>query len=248
MTRGPLMLLGSGEFTSAMDAIDAELLERLPGRASVAIVPTAAGEEDTPPRWAQMGSDHFRALGAEPVPVMVLDRADAEDARWRDAVATVDWIYFSGGSPGYVVATLAGTPFWSAVLARHASGAILAGSSGGAMMLGETTLVPLARGPDGLPTKATTRAALGLLPGIIVAPHFDILPPARLARWIEAWPAGHRLLGIDEDTAVIENSGRWTARGRGRVVIGTSFEDGMTTYHDGGLVDLAPSVLRTLDA
>lgn len=248
MSRGRLVLLGSGEFTTAMNEIDGELLARLPKSATVAIVPTAAGEEDTPPRWAQMGSDHFRALGAEPVPVMVLNRSDAEDAKWRDAIARVDWIYFSGGSPGYVVATLTGTPFWSAVLARHAAGAILAGSSGGAMMLGATTLVPLARGADGLPTKATTRAALGLLPGIIVAPHFDILPPARIARWIEAWPSGHRLLGIDEDTAVIEDGGRWTARGRGRVVLATSLQDGMTSYRDGAAVDLAPSVLRTLDA
>jgi len=243
-----MMLCGSGEFTSSMDAIDGELLARGRRRPRVAIVPTAAGEEDTPPRWIEMGSEHFRALGAEPVAVMVLARADAHDARWREVIADVDWIYFSGGSPGYVVATLERTPFWSAVMSRHADGAILAGSSGGAMMLGETTLVPLARGPDGLPTRATTRPALGLLRGIIVAPHFDILPPARLARWVEAWPEQHQILGIDEDTAIIEDDGRWTARGRGRVVIGPSF-DQTTTYRDGAIVDaLAPSVLRTLDA
>ena len=240
-----MMLCGSGEFTSTMDAIDGELLARLRPHAKVAIVPTAAGQEDTPPRWIEKGSAHFHALGAEPVAILVLDRADAHDARWRDAIADVDWIYFSGGSPGYVVETLERTPFWAAILSRHAAGAILAGSSGGAMMLGGTTLVPTARGPDGLPTQATTRAALGLLPGVIVAPHFDILPPARLSRWITTWPDHHQLLGIDEDTAVIEDGGRWTARGRGRVVIGPSLDE-TTAYRDGTLVDtLAPSVLPT---
>ncbi len=47
----------------------------------------------------------------------------------RDAIAGVDWIYFSGGDPGHIVATLVGSPFWAAVLARHSAGAILAGSS-----------------------------------------------------------------------------------------------------------------------
>ena len=246
--RGTLVLLGSGEFTPAMDAIDGELLGTLRPRAKVAVVPTAAGQEDTPPKWIQMGTDHFRALGAEPVGVSVLTRADAHDAQWRERIADADWIYFSGGSPGYVVETLVGTPFWSAVVARHAAGAILAGSSGGAMMLGGTTLVPTKLGPDGLPTAATTRTALGLLPGVIVAPHFDILPPSRLARWVSAWPAGHLLLGIDEDTAVIENGGGWIARGRGRVVVGPSFE-ATTDFRDGAAVtSLAPSVLPKLDA
>ena len=248
MKRGPLVLLGSGEFTSSMDAIDAELLSSFGKKPKVAVVPTAAGQEDTPPHWIEMGSDHFRALGAEPVPVSVLDRLDAMDPVWSERIGDVDWIYFSGGSPGYVVETLIGTPFWAAVVARHRAGAILAGSSGGAMMLGGTTLVPLARGPDGMPTKATTRTALGLLPGVIVAPHFDILPPARIARWVDAWPTDHLLLGIDEDTAVIENGGGWTARGRGRVVVGRTFED-TTTFRDGASVtSLAPSVLPKLDA
>ena len=42
-----MMLCGSGEFTSAMDAIDGALLARLRPHARVAIVPTAAGQEDT---------------------------------------------------------------------------------------------------------------------------------------------------------------------------------------------------------
>ena len=246
--RGTLALLGSGEFTPAMDGIDRELLDTLGARPKVAIVPTAAGQEDTPPKWIQMGSDHFRALGAEPVGIRVLTRDDAHDAEWREKIRDVDWIYFSGGNPGYVVETLTGTPFWSAVVARHAAGAILAGSSGGAMMLGGTTLVPTKLGADGLPTAAKTRSALGLLPGVIVAPHFDILPPARFKRWVDAWPSSHLLLGIDEDTAVIENGDGWKARGRGRVVTGPSFDD-TVTFRDGAVVtSLAPSVLPKLDA
>ena len=236
MTRGRLVLAGSGEFTAAMAEVDRELLATLRPHARVAIVPTAAGREDTPTRWAAMGSEHFRALGAEPLPVMVLTRDDALAARWTNAIADADWIYFSGGDPGHLVETLAGSPFWAAVLARHEAGAILAGSSAGAMMLGETTFVPLARGPDGYPTKMRVRPAMGLVPKVIVVPHFDILPRRLLGLWSELWPEGHRMLGIDEDTALIRDDGRWSVRGSGRARLFRSLDDG-DAYPSGASVD-----------
>lgn len=214
-----IVLCGSGEFTPAMADVDREILAGLRPRARVAIVPTAAGLEETPTMWARMGSEHFRALGAEPVPIMVVDRAGAEDPRNSDAIADVDWVYLSGGNPGHLVASLAGTPFWSAVLARLREGAILAGSSAGAMALGETTFVPLGRGPDGLPTDVTSRPAFAVVPGVIVAPHFDILPEAILTLWDRLVPRGHRLLGIDEDTALVGSEHGWSVRGRGRVLV-----------------------------
>ena len=231
------MLAGSGEFTAAMNEIDAGLLATLGDRPRVVVVPTAAGLEDTPPTWARKGIDHFTALGAEPVAAMVLDRGDAHDPRWVEAVARADWIYFSGGNPGYLVETLEGTPFWSAVLARLKDGAILAGSSAGAMMLGQTTFVPTARGPDGFPTEMRTRAATGLVPNVIVVPHFDILPRRLLEMWTALWPAGHRMLGIDEDTAIVQDDGAWTVRGKGRAMVFRTLGDG-DTYADGARLDL----------
>ena len=219
MSRGTLVLLGSGEFTPAMDDVDRGLLETLPRNARVAIVPTAAGLEDTPPWWIERGSEHFRALGAEPVPVLVLNKRDAQDPKWSDLVASADWIYFSGGDPGHLVESIEGTSFWSAVLARHRAGALLAGSSGGAMMMGQTTFVPSDRGPDGFPRTVTTRPAMGLVKDVVVAPHFDILPERLLAQWTKVVPAGHRLLGIDEDTALVQRDGSWDVKGRGRVLV-----------------------------
>ncbi len=217
MTVGRLVLAGSGEFTPAMNDVDRELLATLRPHARVAIIPTAAGLEDTPPQWTAKGRAHFSALGAEPIAVMVLNKDDAHEPKWRDAIADADWIYFSGGDPGHIVATLDGSPFWEAVLERHNAGAILAGSSAGAMMFGESTFVPTARGPDGFPIKMTVRAALGLVPGVIVAPHFDILPKRLVDMWASLVPPGHRLLGIDEDTALIRSNPTWVVRGRGRV-------------------------------
>lgn len=227
MTRGPLVLCGSGEFTRAMDDVDRMILAEIRARrARVAIVPTAAGLEDTPKAWVEMGVAHFADLGAEATGVMVLDRDDAEDPRQCASIADADWIYFSGGKPGHVVETLLGTPFWSAVLARHRGGAVLAGSSAGAMMLGSSTFhFPDGLAENGLPRRVAVRDALGMLPGILVAPHFDAVPVEWWQSSADIWPASHRMLGIDEDTAVVERADGWLVAGKGRALVFRSLDD-----------------------
>jgi cyanophycinase len=227
MTRGPLVLCGSGEFTRAMSEVDRAILAEIGSRrARVAIVPTAAGLEDTPRSWIEMGVAHFSELGADAAGVMVLNRADAEDPRHAEAVAGADWIYFSGGKPDHVVDSLSGTPFWSAVLARHRAGAVLAGSSAGAMMLGSRTFhFPDGLDETGLPRRVAVRDALGLLPGVFVAPHFDAVPLDLWRKWIHTWPEGHRMLGIDEDTGIVERADGWHVVGKGRAMVFRSLDD-----------------------
>jgi cyanophycinase len=226
--RGPLILLGSGEFTPAMDDLDREVLAGIQKpRARVAIVPTASGLEDTPRAWADLATAHFTALGADVVQVMVLRRDDARERRWIEALRDVDWVYFSGGRPQHAISVLTATPFWDEVLRLHRSGAVLAGSSAGAMMLGEKSYAPDDFDAAGLPQSVSIRDGLGVLGGHFVIPHFDLLaqlPPERVQAWIAAWPRGLRGIGIDEDTAVVEGVDGWTVRGRGRAVTMTSFE------------------------
>jgi cyanophycinase len=228
VTRGQLILVGSGEFTPAMDDLDREILAGIPkSRARVAIVPTASGLEDTPETWAELGKTHFAALGAETVPVMVLRRDDAWERRWSDALANVDWVYFSGGRPQHAISVLAGTPFWDEVVRRHRSGAVLAGASAGAMMFGQKSYTPDDFDAAGFPQRVSVRDGLGVLGGHFVIPHFDLLarfPRERVQAWIAAWPEGFRGIGIDEDTAVVEGAHGWTVRGRGRAVTMTSFD------------------------
>jgi cyanophycinase len=219
VSRGAIVLAGSGEFTPAMRDVDAGLLATLRPGARVAIVPTAAGLEDTPPTWIAKGIEHFRGLGAEPFGVPVLTRTDANDSRWREAIADADWIYFSGGDPGHITSTLDGSRFWNAVLERNRAGAILAGSSGGAMLMGQHTFVFSARGPDGFPTGIGLRPAMGIVRDVIIAPHFDIIPERLVREWEAIVPAGQRLLGIDEDTALVQHNGSWDVRGKGKVTL-----------------------------
>ena len=69
------------------------------------------------------------------------------------------------------------------------------------------------------------RAAMGLVRDVVVAPHFDILPEPLLRQWSGLVPPGHRLLGIDEDTALVQRDGAWDVRGRGRVLVFRTLED-----------------------
>lgn len=227
MTRGRLVLCGSGEFTPAMADVDRAILADIGARrARVAVVPTAAGQEDTPRDWIEKGTTHFERLGADVIAVMVLDRRNAEDPRHSESIADADWIYFSGGKPGYVVETLAGTPFWSAVVARLRAGAVLAGASAGAMMLGSRTFhFPDGIAETGLPRRVAIRDALGLLPGVLVAPHFDAVPSEFWRAWAHLWQDGHRMLGIDEDTAIVERGDEWSVVGKGCATVFRSLDD-----------------------
>src|SRR5919202_7053322 len=84
---GPIALVGSGEFLPQMEAVDAGLLAGRPSRA--VFLPTAAGPEG-PERvdyWLRLGTDHYRRLGVEPVPLAVLDRPGADDPALAAQVA-----------------------------------------------------------------------------------------------------------------------------------------------------------------
>jgi cyanophycinase len=90
---GPIALVGSGEFLPGMEAVDAALLAGRPARA--VFLPTAAAPEgpETVERWLTLGTDHYRRLGVEPIPLAVLDRGDADDPTLASQVAGAGLVY-----------------------------------------------------------------------------------------------------------------------------------------------------------
>lgn len=216
---GPIALVGSGEFLPAMSAVDADLLASTGRtRPRVAILPTASWPdgEDVFQRWAAMGVEHFRELGAEVEPVLVRDRFDADDAAHVQAIGEADLVYLSGGKPGHLSAALVGSPVGDAIVAAHRRGAILAGCSAGAMTL-------VGRHFDfrrrRLFWPVRWRRGLDLVPGATVIPHYDAFPEPMSAMLALQAPRGVTTLGIDEDTALIGRDGSWQVQGRGRVTV-----------------------------
>lgn len=217
---GLIALVGSGEFTPAMDEVDRGLLAAT-GRVhpTVAIVPTASWPDGEAvfQRWADQGEAHFAALGAAPVPVLIHDRATAGDPVAAGAIASADLIYFSGGKPGHLLDALLDTAAGAALREAHARGAVIAGCSAGAMVLGGHQL--RIGGRSFLQLPVTWQDSLGLVPGIVVMPHYDAMPEAMLAPAMLAAPKDSLVVGIDEETALVGRDRTWQVQGRGRVTV-----------------------------
>lgn len=243
---GAIALVGSGEYLPQMQEIDQFLLSTFGAAAArVALLPTASGLElGMPERWNMLGVEHFRALGVDVTPVTLINSADAQDPQLVAALGGADLYYFSGGNPEYLIETLRGTPAWEAIDRSYRQGAVLAGCSAGAMMLGSYTLsvrsVMRGQEPRWLP-------AMAVVPGIVVMPHFDRVADfagQEMFRAILASaPENATLVGVDEDTALVRAvfegaATSWRVLGRQTVSVFDG-EGGRTIYRPGDPVPLA---------
>ena len=212
-TAGPVALVGSGEFLDAMVEVDAELLA---GRAQrVVFLPTAAAEEgaERVRYWIELGRAHYAAMGVEALPLKVLDREDAECPELASQVAGAGLVYLSGGNPGFLAYTLAGTAVWQAILEAWNAGAALAGCSAGACAL--TRIADDFRQPGRF-----AGDGLGVVPEFVVLPHFDRIEhwaPGLVDRMRARVPLGAVLIGIDENTALVGNNANFTVWGQNSV-------------------------------
>ena len=204
---GRIALVGGDEFRASCAGMDAELLAAT-GVATprVVVVPTAAAME-RPELAAANGARHFNALGADAAPLMVLTADDANDEALVAAADAADVVYLTGGNPAYLMGALAGSRMAAALRAALARGAIVAGSSAGAMALGER-----------MRFRGEWSAGLGLARGIAVLPHHERSDPERVAAELAgALPAGVTALGIDGATGCISEGDGWRALGAGAV-------------------------------
>lgn len=230
-----IALLGSGEFEPWARAVDEWCAQRASAPSErVLIVPTASAPEgeDVFQRWGTMGLAHYRALGLAPEVVPLRARADANDPAIVEAVTGARIVFFSGGNPGYLAETLAGTPFWEAVLSAIADGTAIGGCSAGASFLGN--LAPFIAN-DMLDRWVP---GLGVLARAFVMPHFDALDgyfDGLRGLMLRARPVGSVALGIDENTALFGDGETWQVIGAGAAWAGDGSEDEpeLTPTHDG---------------
>ncbi|MCA1833609.1 MAG: Type 1 glutamine amidotransferase-like domain-containing protein [Actinomycetota bacterium] len=207
-------LVGSGEFTPAMEDIDREILSSLPRDPHVVILPTAAAGED-PHDWATRGVEHFQRLGARASGLMVLNWAHADDPEFAAALESADLCYISGGKPARLLSALEGSALFRSMLILRRNGGWIVGSSAGAMVLGDWTLVHAPGSGHGTPTMWTI--GLGILQGMAVVPHYDLWEEADgLAEEIES---SCTVFGIAEDTAVLLDEGHGRVLGATRSCI-----------------------------
>lgn len=209
---GYLLLAGGAEFTGGMAAPDRLALRRAGGpTARLRVIPAAAAPDHNDKRAGHNAVRWFRGLGARDVDVVPLtNRAGAENATVASELERARLIYLLGGFTHYLGQTLAGSASARALRAAHQAGAVIAGSSAGAMVL-------CAQYFD--PQEGELRAGLGFVPRACFIPHHDTFGrswPERLApRLPEAV-----LIGVDEQTAMLDDgAGRWEVAGPGAVTL-----------------------------
>ena len=210
---GPLALVGGREWREGC-TFDADLLAASGGR-EVLVLPTAAAYEH-PDRAVQNATSWFATLGATVRGLMVVSRADAEEEANAAVVRDARFIYLSGGSPLHLRSVLKQSVVWQAVEDAWRSGAVVAGSSAGAMVLGDPMVDP--RG-------GAFTLGLGLIEQLAVLPDAADWSHERLRRTISLTDKGVPLLVLDERTAAIRApGGGWSVSGAGRAEVHVSGE------------------------
>ena len=205
---GHLALVGGGEFTEGC-SFDSGLLEAS-GASEVLVLPTGAAYEH-PQRLVDQAVTWFEGLGVKARGLDVLGRPDALSEANAAVVAASPFTYLVGGSPMHVRSVLKDTPVWDALRSAWQGGAVLAGSSAGAMVMCDPMVDP--RG-------GAFTLGLGLLEGLAVIPAHNAWSEDAAHRTRKMSPARLVLAGIDESTALIRSpDGAWRVEGAGQVVI-----------------------------
>jgi cyanophycinase len=206
---GTLALVGGGEWTDGCRPFDTDLLAASGGR-EVVVLPSAAAFEH-PERVAERASVYFRDLDAEAKPLMVLHRGEAEDHQIAATVRKARFVYLSDGSPLHLRSVLKDSALFEAMLAAYHAGGVLAASGAGATLVCDPMVDP--RG-------GAFTVGLGIISGLAVFPYHGTTAEHLRERSIDLLPSGARLVGIDEQTALVRDPiGGWRVVGAGSVTV-----------------------------
>ncbi len=221
---GYLLLEGGAEFGGRMSEPDLRAIELADGfDASVCIIPTAAAPDNNHKRAGNNGVRWFKSLGAKNVfTADVIDSDSANDASLAASIRTSSLIYLLGGFPRHLGETLANSACWRAALDAYDGGAVIAGSSAGAMVLCEHYYDPY--------EKKLLRG-LNMIPNACVLPHHNNFGKTWAKQLGQLLPDAV-LIGIDEQTGMINDSeGKWHVYGAGKITV---YRDEQVTSHGRG--------------
>ena len=222
---GHILLAGGAEFGGRMAEPDLRAIELAGGGdAPISIIPTAAAPDLNHERAGRNGVRWFESLGARNVAALpLIDRASADSPAVAAALRESRMIYLLGGFPLYLGQTLIGSASWRAMLAAYQAGAVVAGSSAGAMVLCQHYYNPEA---------SQVLEGLGMLPNACVLPHHNTFGKGWAARLAALLPDSV-LLGIDERTAMLDDAAgsAWRVYGQGAV---TLYRQGQATGYPTG--------------
>jgi len=221
---GTLALLGGGEWSDGCRDLDRDLVAAS-GAKEVVVIPAAAAYEH-PERIADRADAYFASLGVKARTVPVLNRRDAEDPKIAEIVRRAKFVYLVDGSPLHLRSVLKGSMLFDAVLSAYHGGAALAASGAGATLVGDPMVDP--RG-------GAYTVGLGVVPNLAVFPYHGTAATHLRERSIDLLPPAAKLVGIDEETALVrDRDGSWRVAGAGVVTVYSGRD--VTTFASGTAV------------
>ena len=208
---GAILLAGGAEFGGAMREPDLRIIELAGGfDAPIRIIPTAAAPDKNHLRAGNNGIRWFMSLGATNVePVLLINEESANDFEIVKTLRTARLIYILGGFTHYLGQTLKGSLAWESMLDAYWDGAVIAGSSAGAMVLCEYYFDP---------GRSKIEKGLNLVPNACTLPHHNTFGKS-WAEKLQSLLPGVTLLGIDEYTGMLTSGATWQVLGGGIVTV-----------------------------
>jgi cyanophycinase len=214
---GDLILEGGGLISRA---VTQAIVARVPPGGTLCVIKSALGEDQS--SRSRFGGLGYRVVTLDPGP------GEADDAGTVASLSGCDGFYFEGGDPERLSNIFRphgrDTAALTAIRGRFAQGAVLSGTSAGAMIVGPVTLCEC----------GTRSSPMALERGqLFQAPGFDFLPDVLVdAHFFARGLIGRHFvalartraalgLGIDEETAVVVpgDGGPWAVIGRRAVAV-----------------------------
>jgi cyanophycinase len=210
---GVLLLEGGCEFQGKMEEPDRKALVLAGGKnAKVVIIPTAAAPDNNSKRAGNIAMKWFRTLGARDIfSLPIIDKKSADDPELSAKLDGANLIYILGGFPGYLDHTLKESRCLNALLDAYDKGAVLAGSSAGAMVLCDWYFDPRVK---------EIKKGFGILKDTILIPHHNTFGHSWHSAYFDTI-SDIRCIGIDEQTGMMNQAERhqWTVYGKGGVTV-----------------------------
>ena len=217
-TKGKLFIIGGAEDKTDDGIILREFVKLAGGAKAKIVVLTAA--TDHPAESAKEMIEVFKRLGAKDVQAVdVSTRQDGENKKSLELIEKASAIYFTGGDQLHITSLMGATTLQQKMMERFAEGLLIAGTSAGAAMMGNSVIL------DGDGETSPKFGAVEIAPGMdfirgcIIDTHFAQRGRyGRLLAAIAHYPQ-ELGIGIDENTAVIIKKHQLEVIGEGAVTI-----------------------------
>lgn len=217
-TRGQLVIIGGAEDKQGDCKILREFVRCSGGLHARIVVMTVA--TNLP---GEVGADYidvFKRLGVDDVRVIdTARREDASETNALEAITAATGVFFTGGDQARITSVLKGTELDAALHKRYTEGIVVGGTSAGASMMSETMIVEGDAETHPRLDAVEIDSGMSFMPEALIDQHFA--QRGRLGRLISGVAREPHLLGIgiDENTAIVVDSHKFTVIGAGAVTI-----------------------------